>query len=489
MLVSIAMEQASFKFSLTLDEDADIFTITGENFKWEGKLCRIPRTAIQKQHTSLKEFQQAGVYFLIGEEKGCLKAYVGQAGRRSKDKTFIKRMEEHDDKKDWFKEVFFLTINTDYFKQDLDNAQLDYLELEFYNRVPEEIRTNANKPQETYMTRDRENNLNELIKPVPLLMKVLGRDIFNIPQSPPPSKRVIETPPPPPPTGEMVLFHRLSQTVNKTYHVVAFYEKDEASEHYTVLKGSTIAPWNANDETRKESGILKYLCAMREKWAKSPTLTLTEDVPSFNSPSQAAMFVTGNKSAQGKVWEPVTEEDYRKFLEKVPPSQLIHTDSLWDSIENMAEEYKEEKPANEEEHLGRTLPPPPNPNIFRLNDKQIGRYKVQAYFNVPSIGSKKTIVLAGSVIALPQEEYPSYMTLKDQRKMRELREKHLGQPFITLEENIEFDNSAAAVRFVVGCHKGGPNNMIRMTDGKTLAEITKTLRDAQKQAKGKESLS
>lgn len=216
-------------------------------------------------------------------------------------------MEEHDAKNDWFKEVFFLTINTDYVNEDLDNAQLDYLELEFYNRVPEGIRTNVNKPQETYMARDRENELNELIKPVPLLMKVLGRDIFNTPQSP------LEPPPPPPP----VSIRRLKQRVNKEYDVDAFCEKDETSKHCTVLKGSTIAPWNANDETRKESGRRsKYLCDMRKKWTKSPTLTLTEDVP-FSSLSAAGRFVTGNTAANGpEVWKHATEKDYRKFLEK-----------------------------------------------------------------------------------------------------------------------------------------------------------------------------
>ncbi len=257
----------------------------------------------------------------------------------------------------------------------------------------------------------------------------------------------------------MVSFHRMSRTVNKTYHVVAFYKKDETSERYTVLKGSTIAPWNAKDETRKESGIIsKYLCAMREKWATSSTRTLPEDVPSFNSPSQAAMFVTGNKAEPVQsLWKPVTEENYRNFLEKVPPSQT-------------------------------TLPPPSNPNIFHLDGKTADKYKVrEAKFEIPVIRAKesKTIVREGSPIALQEQD------VERMRKTKERRQKwfteHPGQNI--LNEKVEFDSPTDAVQFVTGHHMSGPAVMVRETDGKTLAEITKTLRDAQKQAKGKESLS
>ncbi len=376
-------------------------------------------------------------------------------------------MEEHDDKNDWFKEVFFLTINTDYFKQDLDNAQLDYLELEFYNRVPEEIRTNVNKPQETYMTRDRENNLNELIKPVPLLMKVLGRDIFYS------SIEKLSDPVPGGGIGKMEYWHLSTSTKvdNKKYSVDAFCRKDEGSGSYIVCKGSKIVPWNVKDDEREKTGNKKDLCDKRKTWVTSSTRTLPEDVP-FTKKSPAAQFVTGRDSENGnRVWKSATEKNYREFLEK--------------------------NTAKEEEPPGCTLPPPPTPNIspqktpepepepyeiFHLDDKIANKHGVQnVSFKVFSTGGKweKTTVLKGGVIA--EKEHPD--NKPPEKEARTRREEHFtahpGQ--CKLEEDWEFGSPTAAVQFVMGYFKGGPEFMIREGSGETL----KAFRDAQKKAKGK----
>lgn len=121
-------------------------------------------------------------------------------------------------------------------------------------------------------------------------------------------------------------------------------------------------------------------------------------------------------------------------------------------------------------------PPPSTPsNTFRLDEKTAIQYGVQARFEVPFIGSRKTIVLEGSDIAPLLRAYPDYMNPEAKEQIQRWFTVHPGQ--YKLNENVEFDSPTAAVAFVTGHHMSGPAVMVRETDGKT---TLKTLRDAQK---------
>ncbi len=445
------------EYILKIDEDTDIFIFTVDEescSNWVGELCRIPRTAIQKQYTSLKKFQQAGVYFLVGkdEEGSRLKTYIGQA------EDLIQRTKQHDsdEKKKWFEEVFFLISK----RNPLNSSARLYLERKFHDRVnlQKVTRDNGSTPPGEKNPKSREYLDNRLIKPVPLLMKVLGRDIFY---------SSIEKLPDPVPgvgIGKMEYWHLSTSTKvdNKKCIGNAFCRKDEGSGAYIVCKGSKIVPWNVNDDKREKTGEKKDLCDKRKTWATSSTLTLPEDVP-FTKKSPAAQFVTGRESEGGnRVWKSATEEDYRRFLENTAKEGIpsgMHLTS-----------------APPTPNIFQPIEPEPY-EIFKLDNKIANKHGVKNIsFKVFSTGGKwkKTTVLKGGVIA--EKEYPDNKPPEKeaQTKRKSHFTAHPGQ--CRLEEDWEFNSPTAAVSFVMGYFKGGPEFMIREGSGETL----KAFRDAQK---------
>ena len=153
-----------------------------------GIIFRIPRKDLSKSK-GLGSLENDGVYFLLGEEDGRQKIYVGQAGSRKNGKGILNRLNEHERNpdKNFFTEAIILTTSDNSFGA----TELSWLEHKFCNMAIKAARCevmNGNEPSPGNITEEKESELENHIEFAQLILSAIGYKIFEPPQkiSPPP---------------------------------------------------------------------------------------------------------------------------------------------------------------------------------------------------------------------------------------------------------------------------------------------------------------
>jgi hypothetical protein len=251
---------------------------------WTGVAYKIPRTKLDdcKNRDDLK---QTGVYFLFGEsdETGEPVVYIGQAGIRKNGEGILYRLQEHrrNPKKDyWTEAVVFTTSNNS-----LGPTEISYLENQFCNLALSIGRydvKNGNDPTPGNITEEKESELDAFIEYAKMVIAILGYKVFT-----PLVQKPVEMPETEVEDIDLFLSRTIRQ-IDKTVNA----KGRQTAEGFVVLKGSQISP--VDDDT-----ISEKMKELRKNTKVNSDYELLEDVM-FNSPSSAAVFVTG-KSTNGLV--------------------------------------------------------------------------------------------------------------------------------------------------------------------------------------------
>ena len=354
-------------------------------------IFRIPRENLNESK-DLQYLNQDGVYFLLGEEDGQQKIYVGQASSRKNGKGILGRLTEHDRKKEFWSEAIAFTTTDNSFGA----TEISWLENKFCNLAIDAKRCvvmNGNEPPPGNVSEEKLSELEERVEFARLILNAIGYKMFE------PLKEIS----PPPADAEEIFY--LSREIRKLGKKISA-RMIRTSTGYKVLAGSDVSPLDDEEHLSNKMKELRH----SEKVVDDK---LTEDLE-FSSPSGAAVFVLG-ASANG--W------------------------TSWATADGML--LKDFQPSETEEI---SLPPADDEEIFYLSReiRKLGK-KISARMIRTSTGYK---VLAGSDVSpLDDEEHLS-------NKMKELRhsEKVVDGKLL---EDLEFSSPSGAAVFVLGASANG----------------------------------
>ena len=279
---------------LLLDDKADGRIKCTINSR-SGVIFRIPRKDLNKSKDR-DELKQDGIYFLLGEEDGREKIYVGQASSRKNGNGVLGRLNEHNRKKDFWTEAIVFTTSDNSFGP----TELNWLENKFYNMAIKAARydvTNGNEPPPGNVSEEKESELEEHVEFVELILSAIGYKIFEPPQKI--SKLSVVKP-----DEEIFYLSRPIRRLNRTINA----QMKRTSTGYKVLAGSEISPYEAK---HLKDNIKKLRESAKEKIVENK---LIEDIE-FSSPSSAAAFVLGMSANGYTSWMPTKDGVPRKDLQ------------------------------------------------------------------------------------------------------------------------------------------------------------------------------
>ena len=360
-------------------------------------IFRIPRKDLNASK-DLQYLNQDGVYFLLGEEDGQQKIYVGQASSRKNGKGILGRLTEHDRKKEFWAEAIAFTTTDNSFGA----TEISWLENKFCNLAIDAKRCvvmNGNEPPPGNVSEEKLSELEERVEFARLILNAIGYKMFEPLKEISPPKKIL----PPPADAEEIFY--LSREIRKLGKKISA-RMIRTSTGYKVLAGSDVSPL---DDEEHLSARLKEL-RHSEKVVDGK---LIEDLE-FSSPSGAAMFVLG-ASANG--WTSWAAAD-GKLLKEFQPS-----------------EPQEISP-----------PPVDAEEIFYLSReiRKLGK-KISARMIRTSTGYK---VLAGSDVSPLDDEEHLSARLKELRHSEKVSD---GK----LTEDLEFSSPSGAAVFVLGASANG----------------------------------
>jgi len=240
-----------------------------------GIIFRIPRKDLDVSK-SREELNRDGVYFLLGEEDGREKIYVGQAAGRKNGKGILERLSEHDRKKIFWSEAIVFTTSDNSFGP----TELNWLENKFCNMAIEAARyevVNGNEPPPGNVSEEKESELKEQVEFAKLILGAIGYKIFE------PPKKIL----PPVESGEKIFYlSRKIKALDRTINA----QMKRTPTGYKVLAGSDVSPLESGNISSKPKDFRRSEKVVNDK--------LIEDLE-FNSSSTAAEFVLGT-NANGK---------------------------------------------------------------------------------------------------------------------------------------------------------------------------------------------
>lgn len=260
-----------------------------------GIIFRIPRKDLSNSK-KLEGLDNDGVYFLVGEEDGRQKVYVGQAGSRKNGKGILARLNEHDrnaDKNFWTEAIILTTSNNSF-----GATEISWLEHKFCNMAIKAARCevlNGNDPSPGNITEEKQSDLEDHVEFAQLVLSAIGYKIFE------PQQKI--SPPPPTQSDEEIFYlSRRIKVLGKTINA----QMKRTPTGYKVLAGSDISPM----EIENFSTRLKKL-RHSDKIANGKLL---EDME-FSSANMAGEFVIGNYVVAKQEWRTRDGVPLRNFLE------------------------------------------------------------------------------------------------------------------------------------------------------------------------------
>lgn len=260
-----------------------------------GIIFKIPRKDLAKCK-GLEGLDNDGVYFLVGEEDGRQKVYVGQAGSRKNGKGILARLNEHDrnaDKNFWTETIILTTSNNSF-----GATEISWLEHKFCNMAIKAARCdvlNGNDPSPGNITEEKQSDLEDHVDFAQLVLSAIGYKIFE------PQQKI--SPPPPTQSDEEIFY--LSRRIKSLGRTINAQMKITPTG-YKVLAGSEISPI----EPENFSASLKKL-RHSNKIANGKLLENIE----FTSSSYAAAFVIGNNASGLQEWKTRDGVPLRNFQE------------------------------------------------------------------------------------------------------------------------------------------------------------------------------
>ena len=244
------------------------------SYNWQGIQYKIPRSFVfSNNKTVLFLTNQTCAYILVGEHKGKLAYYIGEA------ENCITRIKQHKNE-DWWNEVLIFLGNNEY---PLDKAQAKYIENVFYTQAKqnEKYKTfvvmNTKTPTKCSLSRQLESRT---IKYIDIAKKLTLLQ-------------------------NLKLFYNLKQTTYQKQNILTITRENKVlakgfvdTNGFTVLKGASIAPVM----TEKTTTCFKIF---REKLIANKIIKdnkLTVDYV-FSSPSAAAVQILGHNSNGLEEWK------------------------------------------------------------------------------------------------------------------------------------------------------------------------------------------
>lgn len=227
---------------------------------------KIPRSKLEEckldSRDIKKHLQQAGIYFLLGEENLQAYIYIGQADKRNKKQTgLMDRISEHYGEDYEWNEVLILT------RTDGSIEDLNYLESRFFqlaNAAKTYELKNKNCPTQGDPREEKKEELEEFISDSKLIIETLGINAFE----------KID-----PPNDVTSILHFEGKEFS-----AKGYQSDQG---FILQKGSHIRPNLTKSAPEITSKLRKkYADMIDEQW-------ITKEDLRFGSSSAAAAFVAG----------------------------------------------------------------------------------------------------------------------------------------------------------------------------------------------------
>lgn len=246
-----------------------------------GIIFRVPRKDLSKCK-GLDKLDNDGVYFLLGEEDGKQKIYIGQAGSRKVGKGILNRLNEHTrnaDKNFWTDTIIFTTSDNSF-----GATEISWLEHKFCNMAIKAGRcevVNGNEPSPGNITEEKESVLEDHVEFAQLVLSAIGYKMFE------PQK--VSTPPPVKSDEEIFYLPRKIKRLGRSIDA----KMKCTSTGYKVLEGSEVCPID-------DSNLSANMKKLRQ--SKVANGKLIEDVE-FTSSSSAAQFVIGHSVNGLKEWK------------------------------------------------------------------------------------------------------------------------------------------------------------------------------------------
>ena len=245
-----------------------------------GVIFKIPRKDLNVSKDR-DELNRDGVYFLLGEEDGREKIYIGQASSRKNGKGILERLSEHDRRKTFWTEAIVFTTTDNSFGP----TEISWLENKFCNMALKAARyevTNGNEPPPGNVSEEKESELEDQVEFAKLILSAIGYKIFEPTKNPPKPKAE--------PSEEIFYLSRFVKRLGRKINA----QMKRTPTGYKVLAGSDVSPL----DTDQLSTPMKKL-RHSEKVANEK---LIEDVE-FNSSSTAAEFVLGTNANGLTSWK------------------------------------------------------------------------------------------------------------------------------------------------------------------------------------------
>ena len=284
-----------------------------------------------------KNLNHTGIYFLLGKDKDTFKTniYVGQAGLR-KDRTgLLRRIKEHDNKKEafWDECVIFTTSDNS-----LDKSDICYLEDKFtklVRKIPNNIVQNSADTNDGNINDEKKTYFERYIQFILIVMDILGYKVFKEEEN---QNITIEE-------NALLSNNNINNQAaikkdNNTINIetnnddswIFYFKRNNLSasakwtnDGFVVLKGSEIST-TLTPTAQKTTKIID----LRQKYQNRIDCNhkLIDDIL-FTSPSTAASFVGGHTLNGNEVWKTrnnKSPQDIKDVLLKNPISIPIFND-------------------------------------------------------------------------------------------------------------------------------------------------------------------
>lgn len=266
--------------------------VTAEILNWTGHVLKGSRSELSRI-CQREEAQRTGVYILLGADKaGNPLAYIGETD------NIANRLRQHEKKKAFWNDVVFVTSKDG----NLTSAHARYIEAQLIQRAKEIGRIpleNGNEPTGGADLPEADaSDMHHFIKEFLTILPVLGVEVFRGRSAENNGSVASES------QADLPVFHLYI----KKYDCTAYAQIIDGE--FTVLKGSKIAPKTTQKKNVTEGTLKQFESRKRRREQlfnsgviaadDEGLLVLTRDVQ-FTSPSDAAAFVRGRASANGRI--------------------------------------------------------------------------------------------------------------------------------------------------------------------------------------------
>ena len=249
---------------------------TAELSNWTGIGVKVPRIKV-KDYSTRQEFQNPGVYLLIGKNDSNEDAvYIGEA------EIIYDRLVSHIANKEFWNEVVFFGSKDKY----LNKASVKYLETRLHELALKagRYKVDQNSPAKTELSEAEQAELEEFLANIKILTSTLGHKIFETLEETVESSK----------TKEHIFFCRNNNGANGRGR--------PSTEGFIIFEGSLFMVQEQQSLTESIRLEMKHMISAGTLIQKGKFYSLTKDYV-FNSPSRAASAILGRSASGPLEWK------------------------------------------------------------------------------------------------------------------------------------------------------------------------------------------